>query len=96
MHDAPLHERSVDAVTDYFARRPLVSEPWEKKYRLTSQRVERHYWVTYLALLPFALLGAAGWVFETAVNGPFTAVWFGLSAYAALAVGLIYAVHVRR
>ncbi|MEM8996164.1 MAG: hypothetical protein AAGF23_15360 [Acidobacteriota bacterium] len=96
MRNEPLHKRSVDAVTDYFAHRSLLSEPWEKKYRLTSQRVERHYWATYLALLPFALFGVVGWIFETATNGPFTGAWFGLSFYFALFVGLVYAVHVRR
>ncbi|MEO1085202.1 MAG: hypothetical protein AAFY88_13260 [Acidobacteriota bacterium] len=93
MHKAPLHEKSVDAITNYFAHRPLVSEPWEKKYRLTSQRVERHYWVVYVALLPFVLLGAVGGVLETVTNAQFTADRLISLLYIPVFLGLAYAVH---
>ncbi|MEM1177125.1 MAG: hypothetical protein AAGM22_02175 [Acidobacteriota bacterium] len=68
MRRESLQKQSTRAVTDYFAKRPLLSEPWEEKYRRNSQLVSSH------SIASYALIGYAAVVF---VLGVATALGFG-------------------
>lgn len=76
--------------------RPLVSEPWDEKYRRNSQLVSRNSWPVYAYFLALGITGLLGFFMEAIIHSPWTPTALASTIYIALGVGTLYAAHIRR